>query len=269
MTLLRRLFQLYIRGSIHVALSVVAMVRITQILFEIPFNLPIIIFAFTSAVAAYNFVKFHGLIRRGASVSNETRLIAVMSFCLIPIGGLCFFHLQITTQAMLCVLGILTVAYAIPFLGKRTVRSLAGAKIHIVALCWTGITVALPAIEGGAPIDLEFYILMLQRFILIIVLLLIFDIVDLRRDSPSLGTVPQRLGIAKTKILGYVLLILFVGLDAFRTENSFARVFTLLLTAIATAIFLYYSSDRKPKFYTAFWVESIPIFWLFVLMLLT
>lgn len=265
MTILERIGRLYIRGSIHVALSVVAMVGITQILFDIPFRLPVICFTFISSLAAYNFVKFHTIFhsRRGPT---ETRLIALMSFCLLPIGGLCFFHLSFDAQLIVVLLTILTVTYALPFLGRPNVRNLSGVKIYLVALCWTGFTVAVPALDGNVEVNGDFWILLVQRFILIIVLLLIFDIVDMPHDKPSLQTVPQQIGIRQTKIVGYILLLIFVMLDGLRVITSMQRITTLIFTALLTALFLYHANASRPKSYTAFWVESIPIVWFAILL---
>ncbi len=267
MTIFERISRLYVRGSVHVAIAVVAMVRITQILFEIPLRLPVVCFTFICALAAYNFVKFHTLFHhRGGSA--ETKIIALLSFCLLPVGGYCFFHLSMVAQAIVLLLGVITVLYTLPFLGKSNVRNWSGTKIYVVALCWTGFTVAVPAMDGNVAVNSDFWILLIQRFVIIIVLLLIFDIVDLRRDKPSLQTVPQRLGVRRTKFLGYFLLLIFIGLDFFRISTSSSRMISIIFVSIVTAIFLHFANRDRSKSYTAFWVESIPMAWLAMLYLL-
>ena len=109
----------------------------------------------------------------------------------------------------------------------------------------------------------------MQRFILVFVLILIFEIIDLAKDDPHLQTVPQQIGTKRTKILGYVLLMIFCGLEFFNSNananfNFQFLPFQLVLIfaiAILIALFLFFVNEKKSKYYTSFWVESIPIIW--------
>ena len=126
----------------------------------------------------------------------------------------------------------------------------------IVALCWVGVTLALPVINAGIPIGIGFFIVGCQRFILIFVLVLIFEIIDLQTDDPHLQTVPQKIGVKRTKKLGLGLLVLFLALDFLNGNFSLLSLFFILVTAL----FLAFANEYRSKYYTLFWVEAIPIF---------
>ena len=114
------------------------------------------------------------------------------------------------TQIVAVVFFGLTFLYTVPFFpNKENVRNWSGVKIYIVAFCWAGITILLPLINAETPISADVFLKFGQRFLLVIILILVFEIIDLKKDDPSLMTVPQKIGVEKTKILGLLLLIPF------------------------------------------------------------
>src|SRR5690606_28151841 len=98
-------------------------------------------------------------------------------------------------------------------------------------------------------------------FLLTIILLLIFEIRDLNDDDKQLKTVPQMIGIARTKTIVYFLSIVFYVLDFFKKGSYLHQEFVNSGLVFTIAIFTYYVSPQKNKYYTLFLVESIPIFW--------
>ena len=67
MTCLRTLFDFYINASIHVALSVYALTRVTEIYFDIPYDENLNYFIFYGTITGYNFIKY----RSYKSLSHE------------------------------------------------------------------------------------------------------------------------------------------------------------------------------------------------------
>jgi hypothetical protein len=113
------------------------------------------------------------------------------------------------------------------------------------------------------------YLKFTQRLLLIIVLILIFEIIDLKEDDPHLKTIPQQIGVRRTKILNLCLLLPLLLLELLRItfdKHQFAANFIMV---IITALFTVYATPRRNKYYTLFWVESIPIFWLLLVLLET
>jgi len=276
MSLLKKLFDFYINASVHVALSAYALVRMTQFLFRIPDDNEVAYFAFFGAIVGYNFVKYDFLVRiKRQQISLQLKGIVVLSFMALCAAGFFFFKLQRTTQLTAFIPLVLTTLYALPFFpNRKNARNWAGVKIYIVALCWVGVTVFLPVLNSGTPMGLDLLIISIQRFILVFVLVLIFEIIDLAKDDPHLQTVPQQIGVRGTKNLGYSLLMVLFGLEVFNSnihDNTQFQYFLLLLKfiiAIVVALFLAFANEKRSKYYTSFWVESITIgWWLLVLLL--
>ena len=94
-------------------------------------------------------------------------------------------------------------------------------------------------------------------------MLIPFEIMDSFQDPISLQTLPQKFGINKTKLLGMLLLIPFMVLEFLKTNSSLISVFI----GLVTVIFIHFSSKQRNKYYTNFWVESVPIFWLILLLI--
>lgn len=267
MKILKQILNFYINASIHVGLSCYALVKLTMYLFHISFQESIANFAFFGTIVGYNFVKYDALARvQKHQMRNQLKGIAVLSFCSLVLVGYYFFDLQLMTQLVsVIVLGI-TLLYTLSFFpNKKNARNWAGVKIYIVALCWVGVTVILPFLDATIPITLAFYLSCIQRFILIFVLILIFEIIDLENDDPHLQTVPQQIGVKRTKQLGYLLLLLYgiLSVFCFNLKDSFTIQYLILslFFLLVIAFFLAFANERRSKYYTSFWVESLPILW--------
>ena len=269
MKFLLRILNFYINSSIHVGLSCYALVSITQQMFHISNTKTVANFAFFGTIVGYNFVKYDALARaKKMQMKSDLKRISIFSFgCLIMVGYY-FFQLHKTTQIIGLVFLSITLLYTLPFFpNRKNARNWSGVKIYIVSLCWVGVTVVLPVMNAEINWNLDFYLIGLQRFILIFVLILIFEINDLAQDDPHLQTVPQQIGVKRTKQLGYLGLILHCCLSIFISNGKFQFLaFSLpLIFAIVIAIFLFFSNEKRSKYYTSFWVESLPIFWWLIL----
>ncbi|MBG6063045.1 hypothetical protein IWX83_002853 [Flavobacterium sp. CG_9.1] len=269
MRVFKLIIDFYIKGSIHVGLSCYALVRMTQHMFHISYEDSIAHFAFFGIVVGYNFVKYDALARaKKIQMRNELKAIALFSFCCFILVGYYFFQLQRVTQIAAVIFLSITLLYTLPFFPtKRNARNWAGVKIYIVALCWVGVTLGLPILNAEIPITADFYLKCLQRFILIFVLVLVFEIIDLANDDPHLKTVPQQIGVRRTKLLGLLLLLPFYFLEFLKSNFDKNQLVVNLLLVIMISLFLIFANDKRSKYYTSFWVESIPIVWWMLLVL--
>lgn len=268
MQFFRKLFGFYINSSIHVALSVYALVQLTQILFNISNDFAASYFAFFGTIVGYNFVKYDALARtKKVQMSLQLKGIAFLSFLSLIATGYYFLQLEKTTQFTGFVFFAITLLYTLPFFpNKKNARNWAGFKIYIVALCWVGVTLFLSIINNNLPFTNYVLLVAVQRFILIFVLILIFEIIDLRLDDPHLKTVPQQIGVAKTKRVGVTLMVLFVLLEFLSSDFRIEFFALKSALAITTILFLLFSNENRSRYYASFWVESIPVFWWLFLM---
>lgn len=269
MKIFRKILDFYIDGSIHVALSCFALVQVTQQYFNIFNNYSMAYFAFFGAIVGYNFVKYEALARaKKIQLKDNLKVIAILSFLSLLAAGFYFFQLRTITQILSVAFLILTLLYTLPFFpNKKNARNWAGVKIYIVALCWVGVTVVLPVFNAGLLLTSDFYLKCLQRFLLIFVLILIFEIIDLAKDDPYLQTVPQQIGVKRTKQLGFLLLALFFSLNFFSFIIDVNFEYLSFIIAIVTTLFLAFANEKRTKYYTSFWVESVPILWWILLLI--
>ncbi len=263
MQYLKRLLDFYINSSIHVALSVYALVRMTSFLFSISDIDASAFFAFFGTIVGYNFVKYDALVRtQKLQMRLQLKAIALLSFISLVACGFYFLQLAQKTKIVAVAFLILTLLYTLPFFpNRKNARNWAGVKIYLVALCWVGVTVFLPIINAEVPITTDVVLVAIQRFILIFVLILIFEIIDLQQDDPHLKTVPQQIGVEWTKKLGSLLLLLFVGIELLYANFNYPTLIVKAAIAMLVLFFLVFANEKRVKYYTSFWAESIPILW--------
>ncbi len=267
---IRAIFHFYIHGSIHVAFSVLSLSLMTLHMFRIPFDVPMSVFAFSGTIAGYNFVKYEGHFRHRKYITDELKAIVVLSFLALAASGWSFLLLERKAQFTSLIFLGLTLLYTVPFFPKKkNMRNWVGIKIYMVALCWAGITTLLPLQNAGMTVSTDVVLKFIQRFLLVIILILIFEIIDSKDDDPELMTVPQKIGVQKTKWLNLMLLIPFYCLEFFKTEIDLKQLGINIVLVVATALFTIFATPNRPKYYTLFWVESIPIFWLGLVLLVS
>ena len=275
MRLFRSVLDYYINSSIHVALAVCAMSCITMIQFDLNIDKDVLFFTFFATITGYNFVKFFGIAkfhhRRLTSRLRSIQLFSLLAFILMTVF---FFRLQTITMVLITAFGLVTFLYAIPILPKhlfidqqRNLRSISGLKIYIIALVWTGVTVLLPLIDNHVELSEDIWYASLQRFLIVIVLMLPFEIRDLNFDSLKLSTVPQNIGIRGTKILGILLLIVVFSLEYCISDYRQLSIWLHAIFVMLLAIFLLLSYQRQSRYYSSFWVESLPLWWLGLLLM--
>lgn len=265
-----KIFNFYLNSSIHVALSCYALVQITFHVFQIQYDVSMALFVFFGTIVGYNFVKYDTLVRIGRKqLGNQLKAIAILSFVSVLLVGFYFFQLKRITQLIGIGIFIVTALYTLPFFPNRNnARNWAGVKIYIVALCWVGATLVLPLINAGISFSPDFFIKCIQRFILVFVLILVFEILDLSTDDPHLQTVPQTIGVNRTKILGVLLLLPFCLLEFLLSTFNYPDLMINVIMVVLVLLFLLFANSNRSKYYTSFWVESIPIFWWFMLLAL-
>lgn len=256
--MLKKLFDFYIRSSIHVSLAVVALTVMTCLLLELPIYKNLLLFVFLSSVVGYNYAKYPDYFLDKIQLKKPKTITWLSVFCALG-AAYFFFTLNLKAQITVVITGLLTLFYVFPLFNFR---SLSGVKIYIVALCWVIFTLLLPVFQMGFEVNSDVVLKCMQRFLLIIILILIFEIIDLKEDNPELKTVPQTIGVKNTKILGIILLCLFYGIEFFVSSHKVSQFLPNGILAIIIILFLLFASEKKSKYYTTFWVESLPMLWL-------
>jgi hypothetical protein len=184
-------------------------------------------------------------------------------------------QLEMATLKVMSIFGVMTFLYAIPLLPKKlapvdsdnNLRSISGLKIYVIAVVWSGVTVILPIINAKLSLSTDIWLEAIQRFLFVLIIMIPFEIRDMNYDSLKLGTIPQKIGVRKTKLIGILLLMPFFFLEFLKDELIASRIIILLLMIVLVSVFILKSKIKQSKYYSAFWVEALPIFWLLLTLL--
>lgn len=272
MRLSKKIVDFYIFSNIHVALAGFSMTKITLINFGITSNLTPLFVAF-SILISYNFIRFYEI--------KNNRLIWFKDWFFINIKGillliflsilglatiLFFTDFNLKSLLILFPFAFMTFFYAIPLfkIGKLEVsfRNFPMVKIFSIVLSWAGISVFFPLYEADFQFNSAVYIEFMQRIFILLAITIPFDIRDVKADSKTLKTLPQIMGINPSKVFGILLLFGFVLLEIFKENFTYIGFLIVLIISIITGLLLLFSSPKRSRFYTSFWVESVPVIWL-------
>jgi hypothetical protein len=245
MKFFKSLFHFYIHSSLHIATSVWAFLQITTHNLQISSNPNLEIIIFFGTQFTYTFLKnFTDLKNKTFQIKNHRSLTTISLISLLLVIYI-LFHLSPTLQIAFIKIGLLIILYP-------NFRTIGWLKIFIVAFVFAYITVYIPALDTNLSF-FRYQTLAIQRFIIVLCLILPFEILDSKTDPKSLKTIPQRIGITKTKILGLLLLTLYFYFDI--------DIDIDIDIAIIIAFAIIFANPNRNRYYSLFWVESIPIFW--------
>ena len=141
-----------------------------------------------------------------------------------------------------------------------TLRNKGIAKIFLISFVWAMMIVGIPLCNGKNLIQEG--LIFIHAFVFVLIWTIPFDIRDLSLDEGSLKTLPV---IFKEKTFRYVLPIIgiYFLLNVIILIFEYVPVFPVIVFAFggilltAAIYFAKYFADNY--FYTAFWVEGIPI----------
>lgn len=252
MKFLQQVLNFYINTSIHVAIAVFSLVQITKLSLNISANSSLDWFIFFGTIVGYNVLKYADVFWTRIFTFKKNYLIIMVSF--FAFLGMIYFYFQLKSDIQIAFIkiGILVLIY--PFF-----RKFALLKMIFVSFCLTLVTVFV--LESKHD-----YLYALQRFLIVFCLLIPLEICDIKNDAKTIKTLPQVIGIRNLKFLGYLLLILVCVLSYFFLQLKFNIVIAIAIS-IVIAIFIFFSENNQSKYYTSFWVESLPILWLMLLLI--
>lgn len=259
--ILKKIIDFYIKSSIHVALSVLNLAKISFLIAGLETNVLLLIFIFSSALSAYNFIKFFSLLIT-QNFRKINSLITLITIGALLVSLITVFVVPIMVLGFAFLGGILVLGYSIPLLSSTSNwRSKKGWKLYLVVLSWLCLTVGVPLASAENFDTLLFFKLALIQGIYIFVAILPFEIGDLNLDNPKLETFPQRFGILRVKKIGVSFLILGCLILVFSFGLDFAVTISTLTIFLILGIFLWRSSENQSHYYSRFWIEGIPVLW--------
>ncbi|MEX0275587.1 MAG: hypothetical protein AB3N16_14535 [Flavobacteriaceae bacterium] len=267
---MRRFFDFYLDASVHVALSTLCLAYATGIVLGVQVDVHYALFLFLGTIACYNFVKYGVEAEKYILVANTYhKNIQLFSFAALGLAGYHALYFSLETWLGIGFAVVLTGLYALPMVPKkRNLRSLGLLKIILVALVWALTTVMVVVVSTGEPLTWDVWVEGVQRFLLVLVLLIPFEIRDLKYDGPNLGTLPQRIGVEKSKKLGGVLTLVFFFLVFLKDDISHIDLYGKGIMSVLLLLSMAVTSEDRTDYHASFWVEGIPILWLVILYIL-
>ena len=234
------------------------------------------IFVGLSTFVSYNFIRYMNFLENKLTAHLHAwftkHLKLLFWFTVFDVLGLLLLSKSFHELSFLILLPFvaLTAMYGLPLLKHKgesiSLRGFPSLKIVSIAFCWAGLSVLFPLVSQKIPISFFHGFFFLQQFLFVLVLTLPFDIRDLGVDEKRLKTVPQLLGVQKTKYLGVGLLLLFVGISYLTMSLFF--FWHACIGALLVGVFLLLSKKQQTHYFASFWGEGIPIVWYFVTSLL-
>lgn len=272
MSLADRIFTFYVYSNLHVALAVGCLVKITLIESQSHGNNTAVLMA-CGTVMAYNLIRLVQInkIHDHLSVwirTHKRSLITLNFLCLIlAVSELVELHVD--GLLILAPFSLVTILYVLPLDEgwSRGLRYVPGLKLFLIAFTWAGLTVLFPLVAEGLDYPDDILIRFFQRVLFIMAITIPFDIRDFNVDDGDLKTLPQLLGVKWAKIIGLICVILFAGLE-WSIQGSSSGLYRNLILSTITALMIWGSSVGQSRFYTAFWIEALPVLW-FVLVMFT
>ncbi|NNK10365.1 MAG: hypothetical protein HKP08_03390 [Flavobacteriaceae bacterium] len=257
------IFDFYVKASIHVSLAVVSFLYLTSCFLNIYIPKNLFFYVFFSTIPAYNFIKQS---QKGENQFLRLLLVdkKILWLSFVSLGCAAYFGLQLAANTLIgvSILALLVVFYTIPlFPSRKNLRHFGIVKILIIGLVWTGATVILPVLEVRENLVWDVWIESWQRFLVILVLMVPFEIRDLGVDSNEMMTIPQRLGIYKTRRAGILLSLIFFLLTFLMDDLSKSEAFGKALVAISLVTLMIRLPKKQSRYFASFWVEALPIFW--------
>tara|TARA_Y100000996_G_scaffold415502_1_gene410639 strand:+ start:12235 stop:13053 length:819 start_codon:yes stop_codon:yes gene_type:complete len=260
MKIIKSIFELYLITSIHVSFAVWALFRISVLYLDFDNNPYLDYLVVTSSIVGYNKIKYGSVFFKNRKlISNEIIFTTILAFI---IGLWSFAHVSLLTQFIFIITFLIVVFYTIPPIPlKNNLRNTYGIKIFLVSFSWTMITHFSLINEVNSSHYFQYLILAIQRFIFVFVAIIPFEIRDIRIDESRIGTLPQRFGIFKSKLLGILLLTVNIFILFLVNNMIYFYKYLELSIYIFLAYSLIFSDKKKSLNFTRFWVEGIPIFW--------
>lgn len=269
--LLEKWINFYVFSNVHVALAAAALTFISYWNLGEVVQFPLLLWVGFVTIIAYHFIRIFDTYYFALSNFSLFKIFTKFDFLLFLLGFLlfCIFIIESSLKEVVILLPamFLTIWYAVPIVrinGKLvSLRRLPQLKIFIIVLVWNTVTVLLPLHNHFT--DFNLLIEFVQRTFLLIALTIPFDIRDFETDPQDMSTLPQKMGILTAKKVGVLLLVGFFILIFFKTEYRSEIIISELIVFVVSLGFITQVNNQKSIYYTAFWMEGIPILWAILL----
>jgi hypothetical protein len=286
--LLSSILDFYLFSNLHIAICAIALVGVTQELFNFHLRSELYVFVFCGTFFLYNLQRLPSafqsvnierqFIRHRWNTQHRKLLLGISVLAMIA-AAWAYFQLYTRTQIIALIPAALSVAYAFPaiYWNKRWIklREIPMIKIFVVGLVWGMSCVWVPAAaDGSFPqwTSSEVMLWMIACSIMIFSITIPFDIRDLLYDGDRLKTLPAVFGIKKSIVIGIAGMLLSVTgvylADTISTFVEFRHVVIYGVWAAITCVIIGLSNPARHEYYFSLLIDGLMIL-LFIMMRLT
>lgn len=224
MVFLKKIIDLYLYSSIHIALGAMLSVILCYAVFiHIP-NSDYPLFVFSATLFLYCIHRIVG-INKVRSFENEGRFAIIKKFrthlffyAILGAVAMVYFYygLPKALQLWLLIPGVISLLYVLPlFSNNRRLRDYNFIKIFLISAIWGLIISLIPYYEAHQTVDFKGILYFLEKTIFIFAITIPFDIRDLKVDKEiNVSTIPHKIGIKNAYKLSYFLLAVAILLVA-------------------------------------------------------
>lgn len=265
---MRSLLKIWVYSNIHIALIAFLLSLESNYLLGIQHDFKSPLFVFFSTLFIYNLGYYRAILFQDSAQRFHAEWMKLhvkywvfsMLVSLIILLYL-FSSFNRAAQYVIIFLSIISVLYIIhdlKFKGwKFSIRNIPYLKTFIVSSIWASITL-LPQIFEYDLLYLkdQWSIMLLERFLFIFPIALMFDIRDLDSDPENLKTIAKSIGIRLTKIIAIISLLLgfyFYLKLPFGTGTNLLVGFLYVLMIISVL----YSSKKREELYYSAWFDGL------------
>ena len=267
-TKIKSILDYYIDFNFHVSLCAISYILLiynqTKLSFEITDYFVLdTLFVLTATHFAYNFIKYYELtVSKNKPIHDFSItffLPALISFFVLLY---IFFVFTFTKQVLVVCITFFTIAYTIPFYKKNNLRSYPIIKILTISTSWTLSIVVLPFYQIFDSFQLIYYSVII--FLMVTAQMVPFEIRDAKLDANYVKNSVNIYGLKTIKKVGYILLlsILVFQITKNQINNCFELHFSSVIILIIMTALIRKSTYNQSKYFSSLMVESIPIYWL-------
>jgi len=257
---MKKISDFVIYSNLLIAAGASCFILETYILFDLKIQGLYALIGFAATLFTYNvdrLVVLKGLAKTGSErhnwIVNSSKLMIAMSLGCIVFLGISLFYLPPRIIMFLAVMGLVSIAYSVPILGKgvRTLRSIKLLKIFLINGVWAASTVFMPLIASHVPIlQRDVVLLFIERSLFIFAITLPFDIRDHESDKESgVKTIPGLIGLSATKWLAFFCLLVYFLVNLVHYDFHSGILLAKLLSGLSTLVIVLFVKQGRHEYY--------------------
>ena len=249
--------------KIIIAIAALAQTWLSYQLFNIPINPNILLFVTIATPFSYNLAESfsYTLNQKNKSFFTFKKLLFGFTF-LILLYIASFLNKNTITQFSMA--AMIAIAYNLPLKSNKNrmfrLRQIKGLKIFIIAFTWTLVTVYIP-INLYIVNKISLAIVLINNFLFIAILSLLFDIKDFQKDKENnLPSIPVLIGEIKSyQVIRLILAVLLISTYFLYDVVGFATTAALLLHILFSYLVIFKLKSSHKNFYYTILIDGLLI----------